>query len=316
MVYHGLSWSSRVPTPTQTVSLHVSEADRGRRLDAFVAQQLHWRSRTALVRLIALGAACINGRVARKSQRIEVGDHISLQVPVEPEQPVDLAQLELRVVFEDDDLIVVDKPPHLAVHPASTCMQLNLLRRLEYRYAQELPDPSAQPSIVHRLDRGTSGVIVYARRRDLVAFYTGQFERRTVRKEYMAIVHGELEDRGELDSPLLARPAQAVVVSPEGKPARTSFVVLARGGGFSLVRVALHTGRKHQIRVHFAAAGHPLVYDDVYGLTQLRDAWPPNVAPMLHSSLIELDHRVQGRVRFEADKPERLLQFWDKYAHS
>ncbi len=313
----GLPWGGvldPLPAPPQTLDLHVSEVDQGRRLDAFVARKLHWRSRTALVRLIEEGRARINGHRAKKSQRLGSGDHVTLEVSAAPEAQVDLGAVGLELLFEDEDLVVVDKPPHLAVHPASTCMQLNLLRRLEYRYAHEAPDSQAQPSVVHRLDRVTSGVIVFARRRELVAFYTQQFERRSVRKEYQAIVHGELVDAGEFRDPLLARPEQAVVVSDLGKQAHTSYSVVRRSRDYSHVRIALHTGRKHQIRVHFSAAGYPLVHDDLYGRVHERDTWPADAAVLLHSSLLELEHRVHGRMCFESAQPQRLLEFWHAHA--
>ncbi len=288
------------------MELVVDAASARLRVDAFLAGRLPWRSRQSLVALLRGGAVHINGAPAKKARRLVPGDVVALAIPAavverapEPMPP------PLSVLFEDDDLVVVDKPAHLAVHAASTCMRDNLLQRLHDR---DRGVPGVGPAaVVHRLDRGTTGVIAFARRPALIPFFMGQFERRTVRKTYVAIVHGEPDDVGTVELPLLAPAGASVVVDARGKPSRTTWEVIRRTAGAAMIRVALHTGRKHQIRVHMAAIGHPIVHDDLYGRVHERPAWPPECNPQLHAARLELDHTDGRRLVFEAPTPAAML---------
>lgn len=285
----------------------VADASAPMRLDAFLASQLPWRSRRSVAELVLEGAVSVNGRRAKKSHRVGPGDRIDLTVPrSEDDDPEALAAIELDVLFEDADLVVVNKPPDLAVHAASTCQYRNLLRRLELRYAREQPDPEATPSLVHRLDRTTSGVIAVARRRELVAFYTAQFERRTVRKEYAALVRGRPPEHGHIELPLRIVDRRPVEVHPSGLASHTEFRTVASTDEVSVVEIVLHTGRKHQIRAHMAAIGHPLVDDGFYGEPAAPQLDPERPGPLLHAAVLELDHRDGRRLRFEAPLPARL----------
>ncbi len=272
--------------------------------------QFPWRSRRELASFVTGAAVRVNEVCAtKKSRRLAPGDRVEIELPLPTETLAALAAVPLHLLYEDDDLVVVDKPSGFAVHPASTCQQLNLLRRLELRYQREHVDPDARPSIVHRLDRATSGVIAYARRRELVAFYTGQFEARTVRKTYAALVHGRPPATGSFTSPLVVEDATDVRVDERGKPSRTDFTVLRSDGTFSLVEVRPVTGRKHQIRVHFANGGHPLRFDDLYGRDGQPPAWPDGARLGLHAQVLELTHRNGKRLRFEASIPEALRRW-------
>lgn len=290
------------------VSLLVGEADYAQRLDVFLTNRMPWRSRKSLVELLEAGRITVNGSKVKKAHRLLLGDRVDLELPrAAPDTTV--GEIVLAILYEDDDLVVIDKIANLSVHPASTCMQRNLLTRLEHRYRHEVPDPQVQPSIIHRLDRGTSGVIAVAKKRELVAFYAAQFERRTTTKEYLALVHGSAPDGGRIEHPILAVPQRPVSIDPAGKPSRTDFQCLRRNHELSLVHIRLHTGRKHQIRAHFAAEGHPLVYDDIYG-APARAEWPPDAAPMLHAARLTLEHRQHGRLTFEAPLPPRFEIAW------
>lgn len=263
--------------------------------------------------MLERGLVRVNGAPAKKARRIAITDVVTLDVP-EREPPPPVVAPPLSILFEDDVLVVVDKPAPLAVHPASTCLHDNLQLRLRARYG-------VVPSIIHRLDRGTSGVIALARRRADVGFYMAQFEHRSVRKHYVAIVHGDVADHGRIDLPLAIPPGAPVVVDPGGRPACTEWEVVARTNGHghghgqpaAMVRVALHTGRKHQIRVHFAAIGHPLVFDDLYGRTGERALWPADARPQLHAARLELDHGrpITVRMVFEAPLPDSMKRVWN-----
>jgi RluA family pseudouridine synthase len=211
--------------------------------------------------------------------------------------------------------VVVDKPGDLAVHPASTCQHRNLLRRLQHHYLHEDPDPGAEPFVLHRLDRTTSGVIALAKRRELIDFYTRQFAARTTSKEYVAIVHGRLEGEGRVDLALLTPEQRPVIVDASGKPSRTDWRTLATTEHASRLAITLHTGRKHQIRAHLAAQGHPLLYDDVYGPTRT-EAWPPDARPLLHAARLELDHRDGRRLRLTAPVPDDMERAWAELART
>lgn len=288
------------------VEHEVEDAQADMRVDAILAAVLPWRSRRELADFVGRGAVTVDGKRVKKSRRLVPGQRVRILLPRAVEDLAALRSMPLNVLFEDDDLVVVDKPSGIAVHPSAGVQTDNLLRRLQLRYAEEAPDPLACPSIVHRLDRPTSGVIAYAKRRDLVAFYTGQFEARTTSKTYAARVHGVVPEAGEWTWALKDEDATNVVVDRHGKPSLTRFERVATDGATSLVRVHPQTGRKHQIRVHFAEAGHPLVYDDLYGVDGQPELWPPGARLGLHAHALELDHRDGRRLRFESPIPEGL----------
>ncbi|MEM6992051.1 MAG: RluA family pseudouridine synthase [Myxococcota bacterium] len=300
---------------TYTASWTTTEAFANARLDAFLAGQLPWRSRRSLVSMVRSGAAMVNGRAVKKAHRLALGDLVELVLPAAEIPTEEIAAVELPVLFEAEDLVVVNKPPGLAVHAAATCPHVHAISRLQLRYAREVADPTAEPSIIHRLDRGTSGVLAVARRRDAVAYYCRQFERRTVRKSYVAIVVGQPDDAGSIREPLRIEDCQPVVVDPDGRPCRTDFTVVERRGTLAMVHIELHTGRKHQIRVHFAALGFPLLFDDVYtpdhGPDSKRDAWPEDARPMLHAAQLTLTHRDEGPKTFDAPLPADMMRVWD-----
>lgn len=256
------------------------------------------------------GAVRINGRpVHKKAHRLTSGDVVALTVPLRPEAQIDLGALPLEIVWEDDDLVVVNKQGDLAVHPASTCQYRNLQARLIHHYLHERPDPAVEPSVLHRLDRTTSGVVAFAKRRALVDAYTRQFAARTTSKDYVAIVRGVVEGAMSIELPIHVPPDRLSWVGEGGKPSRTDVRVLGVAGGCSKLAIALHTGRRHQIRVHLAAMGHPLVWDELYG-DQRDEGWPRAARPLLHAASLELDHRDGRRLRFEAPVPQDMVQAW------
>lgn len=295
---------------TQTVEWTVSDEQAWLRVDAFLAQQLPWRSRRSLVELLSRGALAINGRpVHKKAQRLAPGDVIALTVPLRPEAQIDLGQIPLEIVWEDDDLVVVNKQGDLAVHPAATCQYRNLQARLFHHFRVERGEPQVEPSVLHRLDRTTSGVVAFAKRRELVDVYTKQFAARTTRKAYVAIVRGVVPGPLRIERPIHVPPDGLSWVGEGGKPSRTDVEVLGVAGGCSRLAIALHTGRRHQIRVHLAAEGHPLVWDELYGDPRTSQ-WPPSARPLLHAASLELDHREGRRLRFEAPVADDMERAW------
>ncbi|HRW50151.1 MAG TPA: RluA family pseudouridine synthase [Caldilinea sp.] len=275
-------------------TIMVEAGGEGQRLDRWLAEQLPDRSRSEIQRWIKEGLVAVDGQAARASARLEQGQQIELAIP-EIAPPADLAPeaLPLTIVYEDDDLLVVDKPAGMVVHPAPGHSGGTLVNAVLHHCPQiEGVGGERRPGIVHRLDKETSGLIVVAKNDHAHRFLQDQFKDRTVYKEYLALVEGRLTpERGRITAPIGRHPddrkRQAVLpVDPQtgvsaGRDAITDYNVLgvyaapgtssgAPATTFSLVSAELHTGRTHQIRVHFAWYKHPIVGDTVYGLRKQR----------------------------------------------
>jgi 23S rRNA pseudouridine1911/1915/1917 synthase len=240
------------------------------RLDRYLAGRFTYRSRTGWVRMIEAQRILVNGRPCRPSRVVRTGDGIGYVPRREPEPPV---TVEIPRLWDDEFLLAVNKPPNLPVHPSGRYFQNTLLCILLAQRGETLDEPGIR--IVHRLDRETSGVVVFGKTRLAAAFLARQFERHRVEKEYLLIAHGlPEEDSFTVAASLGAAPASrvrkavGVVPAGEGRPARTDFVVLARGPEHSLLSARPRTGRLHQIRVHARHAGFPVVGDKLYGLDE------------------------------------------------
>lgn len=240
------------------------------RLDRYLAGRFTYRSRTGWARMIEAARILVNGRSCRPSRVVRFGDRIDYVPRREPEPPVTIVIPRLQ---DDAFLLVVNKPPNLPVHPSGRYFRNTLLCILLAERGETLDEPGIR--IVHRLDRETSGVVLFGKTRVATAFLARQFERHRVEKEYLLIVHGRPEEeRFTVDAPLGAAPTsrvrKAVGVAPagEGRPARTDFSVLARGSEHSILSARPRTGRLHQIRVHARHAGYPVVGDKLYGLDE------------------------------------------------
>ncbi len=210
----------------------------------------------------------VNGKPAKAGAKLQVGAQVRLEIP--PPQPSGLAPeaIPIHVIYEDADVIVLDKPAGLVVHPAPGHPTGTLVNALLSRYPDLRVSDTLRPGIVHRLDKDTSGLLVVARNDAAMASLTQQMKNREVLKEYLALIHGTVDaPEGVIDAPIGRHPRQRkqMAVIEGGRPARTYFKVLERFPGYTLVMARLETGRTHQIRVHFASIGHPVVGDAVYG---------------------------------------------------
>lgn len=261
--------------PLTEVELVVPAEDAGLRLDHFLAEKLPWRSRSDLQRRVRDGLISVNGEPARPAQRVQPGMLVRVLVTESPGINTEVpATLPFRILLEDPWLLALDKPPGAVVHPVGRHVNDTLLNVLHARHAR-LSGPAGltAPMIVHRLDKDTSGVLVFASDEEARRRLGLDFETRRVRKSYLALVHGCVSaPDGVIDLPVGPDTTHAVrtkmAVTAEGRPSRTRFETLFRSATLSLVRFLPETGRQHQIRVHAEAIGHPILCDRLYGVTE------------------------------------------------
>ena len=254
----------------EPILLRASEESKNQRLDAFLASSLDGLTRSQATRLIESGEVAVDGRAVSKSYKLAGGEDIAVTLP-EPE-PVEAVpqDIPLDVVYEDADVIVVNKPSGMVVHPAPGHPDGTLVNALLYHCAGTLSGigGALRPGIVHRIDRDTSGLIIAAKNDAAHQYLSAQLADHTLARTYECIVVGALrEDRGTVDAPIARHPTdrKRMAVVAGGREAVTHWEVIARYPGYTHVRCRLETGRTHQIRVHMAYIGHPILGDTVYG---------------------------------------------------
>jgi 23S rRNA pseudouridine1911/1915/1917 synthase len=257
----------------ESPNLRVVEAEHaGCRLDVFLARQYSQFSRAHLRRAIDAGGVTIQGRLLKAGHRLKGGEQLSIVLPELPRPGPEPENIPLEILFEDEHLAAINKPPGMVVHPAKGHWSGTLTAALAFHFQQlSAAGGTTRPGIVHRLDRDTSGVLVVAKTDAAHYALAEQFARRTVEKEYFAIVVGTPElDRDVIDLPIGAHPYQREKMAIRrdhvtSRPAQTKYEVDERFDGFAALRVTPKTGRTHQIRVHLAAIGCPVLCDKQYG---------------------------------------------------
>lgn len=258
---------------TTLLRLVVADEDRGTRLDRYVARHAAAGSRAQVQRQIALGAIRVDGQPSKASVTLRPGQVIEVAPPpAATPLPLQPADIPLEVLFEDEHILVINKPAGLVVHPAPGHWEGTLVSALLHHWGMPPPglDP-LRPGIVHRLDKDTSGVLVVAKDPTTLAALAAQFHDRTVAKQYVAFVWGQVrKDQGVMADPIARDRVQRkrMAVRSGGRTAETRFEVVERFAEMTLVRLYPRTGRTHQLRVHLAAMGHPIVADTVYGRTR------------------------------------------------
>ena len=268
----------------------------GQRLDAFLAQALPELTRSAAQRLIAEGLVTVDGKAPAKSLKLSGGETVAVTVP-EPEEAQALPEdIPLDVVYEDDDVIVVNKPVGMVVHPAPGHSGGTLVNALLHHCGDSLSGIGGElrPGIVHRIDRDTSGLIIAAKNDFAHQALSAQLQDHSLCRTYEAVVIGNLrEDSGTVNAPIDRNPKdrKKMAVVPGGRPAVTHWQVLERFPGYTYVRCRLETGRTHQIRVHMAYIGHPLYGDTVYGA---KKAAPGMTGQCLHAVGLTFRHPRTG----------------------
>ncbi len=304
--------------PEQTLTLSADEP--GQRLDKFLLAQLPGYSRAQAQALIRSGCVLVDGAARKTGYKFKGGEQVQVRIPPREERSVEPEDIPLDIVYEDAQLAVINKAAGMVTHPGPGNESGTLVNALLARYpelADMMDDPQAQDrlGIVHRLDRGTSGLLVAARDKPSLLALMRQFQERSVDKVYLALLEQRPKSNtGLIDAPIARDPRQRkrMAVQRSGKPAQTEFEVLDDDfqGDRALVRLKLLTGRTHQIRVHMAFIGCPLVGDSVYGRRKQRVRLKRQ---FLHARELAFDHPVTGeRLSFVSELPVGLRAVMDK----
>ena len=299
----------------ELIRLRASEESKNQRLDAFLASSLDGLTRSQATRLIESGEVAVNGRAVSKSYKLAGGEDIAVTLP-EPE-PVEAVpqDIPLDVVYEDADVIVVNKPSGMVVHPAPGHPDGTLVNALLYHCAGTLSGVGGalRPGIVHRIDRDTSGLIIAAKNDAAHQCLSAQLADHTLARTYECIVVGKLrEDRGTVDAPIARHPTdrKRMAVVAGGREAVTHWEVITRYPGYTHVRCRLETGRTHQIRVHMAYIGHPILGDTVYGA---KKEVPGLTGQCLHAVGLRFLHpRTHEVVELSCPLPEEFTRMLQK----
>ncbi len=290
----------------------------GERLDAFLARAADGLTRSAAQRLIEDGCVTRNGKPGKKNDKLNMGDQISVEIP--EAKPVEIApkDIPLEIVYEDEDVLVINKPKGLVVHPAAGHQEDTLVNGLLFSHADRLSGINGElrPGIVHRIDKDTSGLLAVAKNDLAHTVLASQLKDHSMGRTYDAIVCGSFrEDSGTVDAPIGRHPTdrkKMCVTQRNSKPAVTHWQVVARYRGYTHIRCNLETGRTHQIRVHMAHIGHPILGDTVYGHKK------PELgqdSQCLHAGALCFSHPRDGRpIVVVADLPEYFKEVLEKLA--
>jgi len=322
----------------ETLTFTVDEVEAGARLDAYLATHVEDVSRTRLKQLIEDGEVLISDRaVTKPAYKLRAGERIEIEPPAPPLTNLIPENIPLEIVFEDESLVVVNKPAGLVVHPAAGVSAGTLANALAFKLRDEITSSaqsairnpqSIRPGIVHRLDRDTSGLIVVAKTEQAHEHLTGQFRAREVFKSYVALVHGVVrEESGKIEQPLARDPSNRtrMAVVRGGRQALSLYRVRRRFDRFTLLDVEIKTGRTHQIRVHLAWLKHPVVGDKVYGGgrdqsvpdARLRQEIAALNRQFLHAEQLGFFHpRTGERLNFQAPLPPELTRLLSALAGS
>ena len=291
--------------------------DAGKRLDQLIHERLGQFSRSRIQEWIREGLVLVNGQIQRASHAVRSGDSIDLEPTDPPPLHAKAEAIDLRVLYEDDDVVAIDKPAGMVVHAGAGVHSGTLVNALLHRFSTlSATGGPLRPGIVHRLDRFTSGVLLVAKSDSAHQALASQFAGRQVEKVYLALVHGTMKTAtGKIDKPISRDPVRRIRMTArlkEGRPAWSEFLVLRRFPQFTLVEVRIGTGRTHQIRVHLSSIGHPVVGDTLYGASARIAGHPPLGRYFLHAHRIRFAQPFTGReIVIEAPLPPELQSWMD-----
>ncbi|WP_133063314.1 RluA family pseudouridine synthase [Sedimentisphaera salicampi] len=289
--------------PGEELEMTVGGSKQDVRLDSYLCSRFGQLSRQKMQRVIRQQEILVNGLKAKPSRKLSPGDVIRLTLP---SSEIDSEQMELDIIYEDEDVIAVNKAAGVIVHPGRGNPNGTLLNGL-YHYAAG----RFSPDVVHRLDKDTSGAVIFSKHARANAFLCEQFQKRTTRKIYNAVVSSNFaETEGIIDAPMADHPNENIhkqAVRPDGREAKTAYKVIEDLGDFALVEVEIFTGRTHQIRVHLAHIGCPLANDELYGGRKLQS--PALSRTALHSKTLEIILPCGDERTISADMPCDMQAF-------
>ena len=289
----------------------VEENTQKKRIDSYIVDKNINLSRTAIKRLLDEGKILVNGKKQKPSYKPEVGDIITIEIPEPEEVELKPQDIPIDIIYEDKDIIVVNKPKGMVVHPANGNPDGTLVNAILAKCKDSLSGIGGEirPGIVHRLDKDTSGLLIIAKNDQAHINMSKQIQDRKVIKKYIALVKGVIgENTATIDMPIArsTKDRKKMAVDPKGKEAITHYKVLQRYDKYTLLEIKIDTGRTHQIRVHMSYIGHPVVGDMQYSNGKNEFGIE---GQMLHSKYLEFDHPITGkRLKLEAPLPEYFEQ--------
>lgn len=285
------------------------ENAEGMRIDVYLAEELPDVSRSRIQKLIKDGNICVNDKPVKANYRLVSGDRVVVDIPEVKEPDIEPENIPLDILYEDEDIIVVNKPKQMVVHPAPGHYSGTLVHALMYHCRENLSgiNGDLRPGIVHRIDMDTTGSLVVCKNDLAHQSLSEQLKEHSINRIYEAIVHGNVkEEKGTIDAPIGRHPTERKKMSVHAKNARnavTHYEVLERFGNYTYIRCKLETGRTHQIRVHMASIGHPLLGDSVYGPKKC--PFPKLTGQTLHAKTLGFRHPRSGEyLETEAPLPE------------
>lgn len=290
----------------ENFKFEISEEDNGKRIDKYLSSVLDGKSRSYIQGVIDDEKVNVNGKIVKSNYKLKTNDVVNLEIPEPTELEVAPENIPLEILYEDKDVIVVNKPQGMVVHPAPGAYHGTMVNALLY-HCKDLSGINGviRPGIVHRIDKDTSGILVVAKNDNAHNILAEQLKDHSMTREYYALVEGIIkEDEGTINKPLARHPKERIKIAviEGGREAITHFNVIERFKDHTLVRCILETGRTHQIRVHMAYIGHPLVGDPVYGYKKQKFKLQ---GQMLHAKVLGFIHpSTKEYIRFESPLPD------------
>lgn len=285
------------------------ENEEGERIDKYLAEMLEDKSRSYIQKLIKEKLVYVNEKPVKANYRLVLGDRVELSIPEIKEPDIAAEDLSLDILYEDKDVIVVNKPKQMVVHPAPGHYSGTLVNGLMYHCREELSgiNGTMRPGIVHRIDMDTTGSLIVCKNDIAHQSLSEQLKEHSINRIYVALVHGNIkEEEGTVNAPIGRHPTERKKMSTQAKNGRTAithYKVLQRYGNYTYIQCKLETGRTHQIRVHMASIGHPLVGDQVYGPKKC--PFPKLIGQTLHAKTLGFMHPTTGEyIEVEAPMPE------------
>lgn len=299
-----------------TYELYVTDEFVGTRIDSYISVNLDGCSRSSVAKLIADGKVLVNNKTTAKSYKVALNDAITVVIDDPVDTDIVPQNIPLDIVYEDNDLLVVNKPKGMVVHPSVGNYTDTLVNALMYHCKNSLSGINGvlRPGIVHRIDKNTSGLLIVAKNDNAHRLIAEQIKEHSFTREYAAVVYGNIkDDSGKIDAPIGRHPIdrkRMCVTDRNSKNAVTHYQVLERFGDFTYIKCRLETGRTHQIRVHMAYINHPIAGDDVYGPKKVITAL---CGQCLHAKTIGFIHPSTGEyMEFSSDVPDVFGDFLEK----